>query len=340
VCELEEASEAFAVNNPTAFRKVLVILSSGVSTGMDALTKKAKMTDEGASGIDSDRLPEAYKEVLALVRALTKHLSTSHAVSNILFNTDPIPYVCATALNCSHSPSSALHRFSLELPPPPHSYISLHPHTHTHTHTHTHLPHVPRHLVQVLEVGADDMAKLLAAESLFELARHSTEHCDTIFRCNGLNSLLVLLRTGSSFSQTRAAGALKAMLKDSQKRQAAFAEGVPFSCILCPLPSLSHTLIHSTPSRNLWHSSVRNPHSDQPQRVLLLCFLSLLRVCGLNVVQCEPHKKFHTHACLLCRRWVPCSCSNVGEERRGLGYARRRAVGDVSPRHHASADEH
>jgi len=121
------------------------------------------------------------------------------------------------------------------------------------------------------------MAKLLAAESLFELARHSTEHCDTIFRCNGLNSLLVLLRTGSSFSQTRAAGALKAMLKDSQKRQAAFAEGVPFSRILCSLPSLSHTFIHSTPSRNVWHSSVRNPHSDQPQRVLLLCFLSLLR---------------------------------------------------------------
>ena len=59
LCELEAASDKLSLSNPSAIRKVLTILSSGVSTGMDALTKHAKMT-ETSDKIDSDRLPEAY----------------------------------------------------------------------------------------------------------------------------------------------------------------------------------------------------------------------------------------------------------------------------------------
>mmetsp|Transcript_11267 Transcript_11267/g.33794 ORF Transcript_11267/g.33794 Transcript_11267/m.33794 type:complete len:1470 (+) Transcript_11267:163-4572(+) len=184
LCGFKEASECVATQSPDTLRKVMTILSSGVTTGMDRLTKVASMTSTSA-GTMSNRLPAAYCEVLALVSEFAKHLDDSHSreagdedrrvepISEVLFRIDPVPT-----------------------------------------------------LIQVLEVGASDMAKLLAAESMFWLARHDTEHCESIFINKGLPALLNLLRTGSNVaSQNRAAGALSAVVKDSKKRQEAFASG-------------------------------------------------------------------------------------------------------------------
>lgn len=84
--------------------------------------------------------------------------------------------------------------------------------------------HTIEQLVQVLKIEADDETKMLSAEAMFFLSKHSSEHCNNLNRLDAIPHLLNLLNTGELATQVRAAGVISSLLRNSKDRQRKFIE--------------------------------------------------------------------------------------------------------------------